>query len=73
MADKVWGINSINNSYLALMEKVKSGYSLKEAWKEYSEILVKDPYLPKQLLSKNWAREKLLALIKSSRPGQKNQ
>lgn len=72
LAEKVWKLKEINQSYLKVAKQFRSSKSsthksmkkerrLKESIKHYLKTLSKDPLLPKELLPDYWAREGVLA------------
>lgn len=60
LAQKIWKIDEINNLYKEILESNKN---IKDLWRDYLAVLSKDPLLPKELLPKDWAREKVVAKL----------
>lgn len=63
LARRVWRLDQINNEYRKILERLqKRELSQKEAREIrslYLEVLATDPFLPVELLSKDWLREKV--------------
>lgn len=58
--DRIFSIQTINNSYTSILKRVKDGVKEQEKdeiLRECLEISKKDPLLPKELLPKSFARE----------------
>ena len=64
-ATKIWPISELNDRYLEIYEqlqKLKNSPNLnhlKKVRKEYHKVMANDPFLPKELLPKNWFGEKV--------------
>lgn len=70
-ANRIWKIEEINKEYKewikALDEKVKNkGNTYKSLKEQFWNILLKDPFLPKIFLPKDWVGEKALSLFKET-------
>lgn len=70
LANIVWTLDTVNNAYQACLTKTQqvTKNSLGEVIVQYTSIVRRDPFLPSELLPKNWyfekARERLVQLIK---------
>lgn len=77
-ANKIWKLEDINNNYKTIIEKAEkftkerltlSRYRVKKLYdeikKDFVDVLMKDPHLPKDLLPKEWLREKTKRLVGS--------
>jgi len=71
LARKVWKIEEINAAYQDLIGRIKKGET-KGIEAVYLEVFRADPLLPKDFLPDDWARERLMALMKNKRPFQKS-
>lgn len=67
LAEKVWGLEELNEEYQKILEEAEEVENLKgrqqekklkELKDEYFQTLIKDPLLPKDLLPSDWLREK---------------
>ena len=70
LASKLWNLEGVNESYkkivTACVEGEKSGFKDEEKNKiksQYVEVLVKDPYLPKELLFSDWMGDKARSCV----------
>ncbi len=65
LANKIWKLEELNEKYKKLLEKIShttyDGRNIKCA---YLQLLLIDPHLPKELLPKDWAAEKVRDLLK---------
>lgn len=58
--DKVFKINQLNNQYKQLLQKIRNGIENKtQVVREFLEISLKDPFLPKELLPINFSRDEV--------------
>lgn len=70
LANLIWSLDTIKKSYLDWLKKAQhiTKDQLGEIVSQYEVIVAQDPFLPKQLLPKEWyfekARERLIRLIK---------
>lgn len=64
----VWNLEEINNQYKEWMERLEAGKKksfLTDALKnEFWDILLNDPFLPKEFLPQDWAGEEALKLFR---------
>jgi len=81
LGNKIWPIKEINNIYFSIYKKLKliektltksvNKKNINKCFKPiYTELLktvFKDPYLPKELLPKNWYYQKTVELAKKMR------
>ena len=69
LANRIWQLDKLNKEYEKLIssceelkEKDLTGAEkrekLKKLWQEYKQFVLRDPYLPKELLPKGWLAEK---------------
>ena len=68
LAKKAWDLQTIAERYQRIIDKLGTRFGiqdqqkreefLKKTYRQYLEILADDPYLPKELLPKNWPAEK---------------
>jgi phenylacetic acid degradation operon negative regulatory protein len=68
LANKVWKLETVGKGYQALIDKLTTRFGIKEAKKredfirrvysDYLEVLLSDPFLPKELLPANWPADK---------------
>ncbi len=68
LAEKVWGLKAIGTRYKQVIDRVVTRFGIKEAskreeflkkiYRDYLEIIIIDPLLPKSLLAEDWNREK---------------
>lgn len=69
VANYVWRLDKLNNEYRQLLEKAEDGDLNKDREnrlklkKEYFELLLRDPILPKELLPKDWFGNKVREVI----------
>jgi len=67
LTEKIWKPSELNQAYLRLAdEAVKDP---RKALTKYLRTLSRDPMLPKELLPKDWSRDKVLAELNSGRTG----
>jgi len=62
LAEKLWQVDKLNRKYKKLLSRlVKAGTEkeLKEVRSDFFELLAEDPFLPKELLPKEWLRERV--------------
>ncbi|MFC1790460.1 PaaX family transcriptional regulator C-terminal domain-containing protein [Patescibacteria group bacterium] len=75
LAEKVWQLNDLNEAYYSLFldcqnllsrvgEKKSDRRQFHQLWLAYQEIICRDPYLPRELLPKNWWAEKAQEILK---------
>lgn len=64
LADKIWGLEKLNERYLELYQKIKEGKNKDEIFSDYEEILRDDPCLPKEFLSDDWLGDKVYQEVK---------
>lgn len=65
--DRIFHISALNNAYKVLLEKITSSLSKEEkaqVIREFLEISAKDPFLPKELLPKDFARGEAWQVLK---------
>ncbi|MBI3070024.1 MAG: CRISPR-associated endonuclease Cas2 [Candidatus Levybacteria bacterium] len=76
LADKVWHLGALNSRYEKIIEQITKkdlskshdrGKQLNKVMQEYLEILLQDPFLPKELLPEDWRREEAERLIQGLR------
>lgn len=72
LAERIWQLDRLNEKYQKILrewqEEKGSGKGeelIKKLRLEYLEVLINDPFLPRELLPSNWAREKVERLTKS--------
>ena len=68
LAGKVWELGDIQKEYLSVIERLSTRFGisdkrkreefLKKIYSKYLKTVIKDPFLPKELLSKDWPAEK---------------
>jgi phenylacetic acid degradation operon negative regulatory protein len=64
LAEKVWGLEKLNEEYFKISQKIKKGESFGEIFAEYEDILRKDPCLPFELLPDDWMGKRVYQEIK---------
>lgn len=67
LARELWRLDELNEQYKKLWERLEEGtskQSLKEIKREYLDLLSDDPFLPKDLLPKDWYERKLRQILK---------
>lgn len=80
LANKIWKLDELNNKYKEIIERVEEFNLIinsdrngklndqkinREIRHRYLELLIRDPLLPKELLSDDWVGEKVRNLIKT--------
>lgn len=74
LAEKVWSLEKINDEYEKLLDRWERGRNLKgeakknlfrEIKSRYLEILASDPFLPEELLPRDWVGDKVRKLLLS--------
>lgn len=69
LAKKIWPLEKLNKKYEKILEKLEKIEKLKNWYKEqslrnlrekYLQILITDPFLPKELLPDDWLAEKVI-------------
>lgn len=68
LAARVWPIEEINNKYedlLYKLEKIRKGdfASVRKIKSDYLEVILEDPFLPRQLLPEYWLGDKLRGIL----------
>ena len=68
LASKVWGLDKVSKEYNQLIDKLSTRFGisdkrkreefLKKIYSEYLDVVIKDPFLPSELLPSDWAAEK---------------
>jgi phenylacetic acid degradation operon negative regulatory protein len=68
LANKVWGLEKLNNGYLQVIDKLSTRFGikdrlkreqfLKKIYEDYLEVVTIEPLLPAELLPEKWARLK---------------
>lgn len=68
LADAIWGLSEINKDYQAVIERLSTRFGikskqkreefLKKVYQQYLEVLTRDPFLPDELLPKEWMADK---------------
>lgn len=61
---QIWKIEELNDEYLQWIEKVKSGDISSEVKDHFWKILIKDPFLPRSFLPKEWKGEGAFKIFK---------
>lgn len=75
LSERLWSLNNINEEYLELEEKLNflksTGRDKKvytQLWDDFTNIVLKDPFLPNEFLPDNWVGErvkvKMLTVLK---------
>jgi len=63
LSKRIWRLDRINNQYAKILTHLKEKgidkQKVKELKSRYLEILAEDPFLPKELLPKEWLRERV--------------
>lgn len=62
LARRLWQLDKLNKKYKDLWERLEEGEGeevLREVKREYLDLLSIDPFLPKDLLPKNWLEKKV--------------
>jgi len=73
LADAIWGLEQINKDYQAVIERLSTRFGikskqkreefLKRVYQQYLTVLTKDPFLPSELLPKEWMADKCQKFI----------
>lgn len=73
VADKVWGLEKLNQEYQKVVDKLTSQFGLqdlkqrqrffKACCQRYLKTLTKDPFLPQEILPKNWQGQRAQELL----------
>lgn len=68
LAERLWSLNSLNKEYFVFEDRLKIFTSkgrpkceYGELWKEFSTILLKDPFVPNEFLPDNWVGDRVKA------------
>lgn len=64
LAERVWHVSRVAGNYSAIYDGIIAGtLTPKDAWKEYLDVILRDPFLPKIFLPDDFKREKLQQLL----------
>lgn len=67
---RIWDLEKINLSYKRFIEKWQEGKEVEGISKDYFSIFTKDPFLPVELLPKDWLGQKAYRLYKERLKGE---
>lgn len=65
MVEQIWKVSKINKAYGKLIEEIEEEkVNIKEWTGRYFEVLISDPFLPRQLLPSDWAGDRAKMIFK---------
>lgn len=65
---KIWNVDKLNEEYQNILDLIQKGEKdKKRLWEDYFTVVIKDPFLPKELLPDNRLQQKVLKTLQNLR------